>query len=68
MTKFRKNILYFLSSFFISSSVIAESAKSGGGTTTKQTGSNAYSMPASNLELMKRIDFSVGNSFFVTLG
>lgn len=43
---------------------MAESAKSGGGTTTKQTGSNAFSMPASNLELMKRIDFSVGNSFF----
>lgn len=43
---------------------MAESAKSGGGTTTRQTGSNAYSMPASNLELMKRLDFSVGNSFF----
>ncbi|GLS89749.1 thiol oxidoreductase [Psychromonas marina] len=57
---------YFLSFLFllISTFVSAESVKSGGGTTSRQTGSNAYSMPASNLELMKRLDFSVGNSFF----
>ncbi|WP_022940522.1 di-heme oxidoredictase family protein [Psychromonas hadalis] len=53
--------LFFL---LLSMPTLAESAKSGGGTTTKQTGSNAYSMPASNLEMMKRLDFSVGNSFF----
>jgi CxxC motif-containing protein (DUF1111 family) len=64
MNKFQKTILYFLPSVFICFPSYAESAKSGGGTTTKQTGNNAYSMPASNLDLMKRIDFSVGNSFF----
>ncbi|MBP2701770.1 di-heme oxidoredictase family protein [Photobacterium lucens] len=38
--------------------------KSGGNTTTPKTGSNAFSLPASNLPMSKRLDFSVGNSFF----
>lgn len=37
-------------------------------TTTAKTGANAFSLPATNLPLSKRLDFSVGNSFFVILG
>ena len=36
----------------------------GGATTTKVSGSNAFSMPSSNLTPMQRMDFSVGNAFF----
>ncbi|GHA14845.1 di-heme oxidoreductase family protein [Oceanisphaera arctica] len=42
----------------------ANPAKPGGATTTDKTGANAYSMPATNLSFEKRLDFSVGNSFF----
>ena len=38
--------------------------KSGGDTTTPKTGANAFSLPSSNLPMSKRLDFSVGNSFF----
>ncbi len=43
---------------------VAEDVRSGGGTSTSKSGPNAYSMPASNLPMTKRLDFSVGNSFF----
>ncbi|WP_417616120.1 di-heme oxidoredictase family protein [Oceanisphaera sp.] len=42
----------------------ANPAKPGGSTTTDKTGGNAFSMPATNLSFDKRLDFSVGNSFF----
>lgn len=42
----------------------AYGVKSGGDTSTNKQGSNAYSMPANNLPITKRLDFSVGNSFF----
>lgn len=42
----------------------ANPAKPGGDTSTTKTGVNAFSMPASNLSFDKRLDFSVGNSFF----
>ncbi|NAW86860.1 di-heme oxidoredictase family protein [Photobacterium halotolerans] len=38
--------------------------KSGGATSVTKTGANAFSMPAANLPLVHRLDFSVGNSFF----
>ncbi len=38
--------------------------KSGGDTTVKRSGSDAFSLPAQNLPMLKRLDFSVGNSFF----
>ncbi|UXI02324.1 di-heme oxidoredictase family protein [Photobacterium sp. TY1-4] len=38
--------------------------KSGGGTTVNKSGPNAFSLPAANLPMSKRLDFSVGNSFF----
>lgn len=38
--------------------------KSGGETTVRKSGANAFSLPAANLPLTKRLDFSVGNSFF----
>lgn len=40
------------------------SFKSGGATTVNKSGPNAFSLPAANLPLSKRLDFSVGNSFF----
>ncbi|TVO39410.1 di-heme oxidoredictase family protein [Vibrio algivorus] len=43
---------------------VAYGIKSGGDTSTNKQGNNAYSMPANNLPISKRLDFSVGNSFF----
>ncbi|PSU58455.1 thiol oxidoreductase [Photobacterium aphoticum] len=40
------------------------SITSGGSTTVRKSGPNAFSLPAANLPLSKRLDFSVGNSFF----
>lgn len=42
----------------------AYDTRSGGATTVKQQGANAYSLPAANLPMTSRLDFSVGNSFF----
>jgi len=39
-------------------------AASGGGTSVRVTGANAYSQPAANMPMARRLDFSVGNSFF----
>ncbi|PAV25910.1 thiol oxidoreductase [Tamilnaduibacter salinus] len=36
----------------------------GGETTVRQFDTNAFSLPNANLPIMKRLDFSVGNSFF----
>lgn len=47
-----------------SSSAMAYDVKSGGKTSVKKDGVNAYSLPAANLPMSKRLDFSVGNSFF----
>ncbi|MCZ0760033.1 di-heme oxidoredictase family protein [Vibrio diabolicus] len=47
-----------------SSTAIAYDMKSGGQTSVKKEGANAYSLPAANLPMSKRLDFSVGNSFF----
>lgn len=43
---------------------MAYDVRSGGKTSVKKQGANAYSLPAANLPLSKRLDFSVGNSFF----
>ncbi|USD42257.1 c-type cytochrome [Vibrio sp. SCSIO 43135] len=48
----------------LSTSLHANDIKSGGGTSVKKNGPNAYSLPAANLPMSKRLDFSVGNSFF----
>lgn len=48
----------------VSYQALAEDVRSGGGTSSSKSGPNAYSMPASNLPMAKRLDFSVGNSFF----
>lgn len=48
----------------ISAQVWASDVASGGATSSRKVGPNAYSMPAANLPLAKRLDFSVGNSFF----
>lgn len=37
---------------------------SGGKTSVKKSGQNAFSLPAANLPMSMRLDFSVGNSFF----
>ncbi|MDB6144016.1 MAG: thiol oxidoreductase [Pseudomonas sp.] len=39
-------------------------ALSGGSATVKKIDQNAYSMPSANLSPSRRLDFSVGNSFF----
>ncbi|VVN99075.1 di-heme oxidoredictase family protein [Pseudomonas fluorescens] len=39
-------------------------ARSGGSTTVRKTDQNAFSLPSANLSPSRRLDFSVGNSFF----
>nr|WP_198135492.1 di-heme oxidoredictase family protein [Vibrio sp. 16] len=57
--------LSFLSALLITSTAVsAYEVASGGGTSVKKDGANAYSLPAGNLPMSKRLDFSVGNSFF----
>lgn len=48
----------------MSTSALAYDVKSGGDTSVKKDGANAYSLPAGNLPMTQRLDFSVGNSFF----
>ncbi|ELL0595593.1 c-type cytochrome [Vibrio vulnificus] len=56
---------YLLSTFIVlSSTAFANDLKSGGDTSVKNEGPNAFSLPAANLPMSKRLDFSVGNSFF----
>ncbi|GMQ46149.1 di-heme oxidoreductase family protein [Vibrio sp. 10N] len=63
----RSNTVWVTLLTLISLSAFAQSEPtrlSGGKTTVKKEGANAYSMPAANLPMSKRLDFSVGNSFF----
>ncbi|MDI2140970.1 MULTISPECIES: di-heme oxidoredictase family protein [unclassified Pseudomonas] len=39
-------------------------ARSGGATTVRKTDQNSFSLPSANLPPSRRVDFSVGNSFF----
>ncbi|MFW0759329.1 di-heme oxidoredictase family protein [Pseudomonas sp. H11T01] len=39
-------------------------ARSGGSATVRKTDQNAFSLPSANLSPTRRLDFSVGNSFF----
>ena len=39
-------------------------ARSGGSTTVRKTDQNSFSLPSANLAPSRRLDFSVGNSFF----
>lgn len=42
----------------------APGATSGGGTSVRVSDANAFSLPAANMPMARRLDFSVGNSFF----
>lgn len=64
MQSFPKSILTLCLALSASSAVLAYEIKSGGGTSVSKEGANAYSLPAANLPMSKRLDFSVGNSFF----
>ncbi|HFQ5312114.1 c-type cytochrome [Vibrio vulnificus] len=56
---------YLLSTLIVLfSNAFANDLKSGGDTSVKKEGPNAFSLPAANLPMSKRLDFSVGNSFF----
>lgn len=59
----KSSFIYVLATF-LSYSALAYDVKSGGKTSVKKEGANAYSLPAANLPMSKRLDFSVGNSFF----
>lgn len=47
---------------------LQDTPNTGGDGTVEQPDTNAYSLPQGNLSMTKRLDFSVGNSFFVILG
>ncbi|MEZ8324903.1 di-heme oxidoredictase family protein [Vibrio cyclitrophicus] len=53
-----------LTALFFLSPLHAHETYPGGKTTVKKEGANAFSLPAANLPMSKRLDFSVGNSFF----
>jgi CxxC motif-containing protein (DUF1111 family) len=60
-----------LTGLFLTSTVLAfcsvvhaEEELPGGRATVRQQGPNAFSMPSGNMTLSRRLDFSVGNSFF----
>lgn len=57
-------LVVIILSTVICATALATGVKSGGNTTVKKSGPNAFSMPANNLPMSKRLDFSVGNSFF----
>lgn len=57
-------LLSSLLCFTLPATAFAYQVKSGGDTSTNKQGANAFSMPANNLPISKRLDFSVGNSFF----
>ena len=50
--------------FMESTKAEAGEARSGGATTVRKTDQNAFSLPSANLAPTRRLDFSVGNSFF----
>ncbi|MBD1577583.1 c-type cytochrome [Vibrio sp. S11_S32] len=60
----KRTIFALIFALYLPSTALAYGIKSGGDTSTNKQGSNAFSMPANNLPLSKRLDFSVGNSFF----
>src|SRR5690554_2011903 len=43
---------------------LQDTEQSGGAGTVAQSDHNAYSLPQGNLPISRRLDFSVGNSFF----
>ncbi|MBU2711749.1 c-type cytochrome [Zooshikella sp. WH53] len=51
-------------SFILNAAPLTSDEPSGGETTVKNTTHNAYSLPAANLPITQKLDFSVGNSFF----
>ncbi|MGI0117415.1 di-heme oxidoredictase family protein [Zooshikella sp. RANM57] len=51
-------------SFILNAAPLSRDELSGGETTVKNTTHNAYSLPAANLPITQKLDFSVGNSFF----
>lgn len=62
-------VFYFSAAFLAvlsaqAASPTAPGAASGGGTTVFSAHANAFSLPAANMPLTRRLDFSVGNSFF----
>ncbi|WP_375750097.1 di-heme oxidoredictase family protein [Vibrio sp. HN007] len=60
----KNNSILFFSLLSLAFYVNGYETRSGGGTSIKKDGVNAFSQPAGNLPLSKRLDFSVGNSFF----
>ncbi|MGY5540555.1 di-heme oxidoreductase family protein [Vibrio brasiliensis] len=64
MKLYLKPVLTCLLMLSTSMSSFAYDVTSGGKTTVEKEGPNAFSLPAGNLPMSKRLDFSVGNSFF----
>ncbi|MCG9647391.1 c-type cytochrome [Vibrio brasiliensis] len=64
MKLYMKTVLASVLMLSTSSPTFAYDVTSGGGTSVNKEGPNAFSLPAGNLPMSKRLDFSVGNSFF----
>lgn len=57
-------LLWTLATSALADGPQAPGAALGGDTTIYSTDANAFSLPAANMPLSRRLDFSVGNSFF----
>ena len=57
-------LFFFLSVLFLPVKVYSFGVNSGGATSVSKTNNDAFSLPAANLSFERRLDFSVGNSFF----
>jgi CxxC motif-containing protein (DUF1111 family) len=57
-------LLVLVWAFAVNSSANANSNHTGGDTTVSASNRHAFSLPTANMPMEKRLDFSVGNSFF----
>lgn len=55
---------FFSTALLLSGAVMAYPADSGGATSVRKDDVNAFSLPSANMSFERRVDFSVGNSFF----
>lgn len=56
--------LFVWATLLVSGSAVAYPADSGGATSVRKDDVNAFSLPSANMSFERRVDFSVGNSFF----
>ncbi len=64
MHTFSRPVLLVALAWVLPHFAVADPFRPGGAATVLETGPNAYSLPSANLPPSRKVDFSVGNSFF----